>query len=72
MKRIQIDIKSNTNDNFHTIYIYKVDDDDYNTLKDYDDDKYDEVWDRLCDRIERESVPGTLDPDWYIDHIDYN
>lgn len=71
MKRIHVDLKSNSNNNFHRVYIYNVTDDDYATLKRYDDDRYEEVWDRLCDRIEQESVLGALDPDWYIDRIDY-
>lgn len=71
MARIKITLKSNSNDNFHTELIYNISKIDAYILKQYDDEMYDEVWDHLCDRIERESIPEALDPDWYIDHIDY-
>lgn len=67
--KIRVDVKSNSNPNFHTVYVYRISADDYCILKSYDMDRYDDTWERLCDRIENESVPGTLDPDWYIDHI---
>ena len=72
MTRIKIDLKSNLNPNFHTIFFLYISDTDYKILQDYDMDEYDDAWDRLCDSIERYSVPGTLAPDWYIDHIDFN
>lgn len=68
--KIHVDLKSNSDNNFHRVFVYDIPTIDYNVLKNYDDELYDEVWDRLCERIENETVP-TLDPDWYIDGIDF-
>lgn len=71
MVRIKITLKSNSNENFHTELIYRISKSDADVLKQYDNETYDDVWDSLCDRIEAESILEALDPDWYIDHIDY-
>ena len=69
--RIKVHLRSNCNQNFHTVFIYDISERNYRILKNYESDEYDEVWDKLCDDIEQKSVPGTLDPDWYIDYIEF-
>jgi hypothetical protein len=72
--KIKVDIKSNCKmaENFHTIMILTISNNDYYILQNYDDSQYDDAWDRLCDQIEATAIPEALDPDWYIDHIDFN
>jgi hypothetical protein len=41
---------------------------DYMTLKDYEMDDYDRVWDSLVTRLERMNFPTD---DWWIDHIKF-
>lgn len=67
-KFIHVHIKDNDDKNFEYIHATHVSAEEYETLKNYDAEDYDMVWDRLCERIDR--VMPASRPDWYIDTID--
>ena len=65
-KTITIALRDNYSDWSDMVDI-EVSYDEYAILRDFEESGYDEVWDKLCDRIERRY--RALPLDWYIDHI---
>lgn len=68
-KQIKIHIRDNYDKNFFSVYPMTITSEEYCILRYYDTDKYDTVWDRLCDRIDR--IMPYDRPDWYIDTIEF-
>lgn len=46
----------------------KVSEEDYNALKNYDMESYDDAWERLCDKFENVTW---LPADWFIDTLKF-
>lgn len=65
-KWIDVTIRDNDNKDFAFVYSAKISQTDFATLNDYDSENYEEVWDRLCNRIEK-VMPSHVN--WYIDGI---
>ena len=68
-KWIYIHIRDNQNDDFIFIHPMKVTLKEYTILQNYEMDEYDEIYDKICDTLERIMPYGM---DWYIDTIKFN
>lgn len=68
MKTIIVTLGDNNNQDFTLTQTVQISAYDYDMLKDYELDGYDQAWDRLCDIFERRT---DLPADWYIDHIEF-
>lgn len=67
-KWIYVHVRDNDDENFIFINPMRVSESEYKILQDYDSEKYDIVWNELCDKIDRIMPYGK---NWYIDHIGF-
>lgn len=68
-RQIYVHIRDNQDENFTLIHPMNVTPEEYTILRNYDMDEYDEVYDKICDTIER--MMSHDRDDWYIDTIKF-
>jgi hypothetical protein len=63
---IDITIRDNDDEKFVLIHSMRILSTEWTILNDTYSEDYDEIWDRLCDKVDR-IVPCR--PNWYIDKV---